>query len=186
MGQREQDHRNWLRELEKSVAEGAEFRLARDPHKCAFGQWYYAYRSESPWIVGLLRKFEPPHNKIHGLASSIDELTKNGKRDEAVRLIESARQGALQEMVTLFGQLRDLMRETVRELALVIAAPWGTFAVSIDGAVAVEKVPPDFIKEVPTEAVSSGGRPVRRAVQRKSTGGLAMILEPDELRAGAG
>ncbi len=58
MRQREEDHRNWLNELEKSVKEKSEFRLARDPHKCAFGRWYYSYRSDSPWMTAVLRKFE--------------------------------------------------------------------------------------------------------------------------------
>jgi purine-binding chemotaxis protein CheW len=181
MGQREQDHRNWLSELEKSVTEGTEFRLARDPHKCAFGRWYYTYRSESPWIMALLRKFEPPHSKVHALASCIDELEKSGKNGEALRLIESARHGVLQEMVLLFRQLRQLMRENVKELALVITVAQRTFAVSIDQALAVEKIPPDLIQEVQLNVISSGCGLVHRAVQRKSTGTLAMILEPDRL-----
>src|SRR5216684_6094246 len=83
MKQREEDHRNWLKELRKSVEEGTEFRLATDPRKCAFGKWYYSYRAESPWIGGVLKKFEDPHNRIHALASSIKELTKAGRRKDA-------------------------------------------------------------------------------------------------------
>jgi chemotaxis signal transduction protein len=178
MGQREQDHRNWLAELEKSVALRAEFRLARDPHKCAFGQWYYAYRSESPWITALLQRFEEPHNQVHALASSIDHLMKIGEHDRALRLIESARNGVLQRMISLFQQLKELMGNTVRELALVITAAHATFAVSIDHVVAVEKISADLIKEVPTDSVSPGRGLVRRAVQRGATGALAMVLEP--------
>jgi purine-binding chemotaxis protein CheW len=179
MGQREQDHRNWLRALEKSLAEGTEFRLARDPRKCAFGQWYYSYRSESPWITGLLGKFEPPHNKIHALASSIDDLMRKGKNEEALRLIESARNGLLQEMVSLFEQLKVLMRETVKELAMIISLPQGTLAISIDRAVAVELIQPEMIKDVGTDPYSNGSGLVHRAVQRNAKGALAMILEPD-------
>ncbi len=40
---REQDHRNWLSELEASVRERRKFTLATDPRKCKFGQWYYAF-----------------------------------------------------------------------------------------------------------------------------------------------
>ncbi|MGD0776754.1 MAG: chemotaxis protein CheW [Candidatus Solibacter sp.] len=183
MGQREQDHRNWLRELERSVADGSEFRLARDPHKCAFGRWYDSYRSESPWIMALLRKFEPPHGKIHALAFSIDELVKSGKNEEALRLIESARHGVLQEMILLFQQLRQLMRENVKELALVITVAQRTFAVSIDQALAVEKIAPDLIQEVQPDVISPGCGLVYRTVQRRS-GTLAMILEPDRLLCG--
>jgi purine-binding chemotaxis protein CheW len=177
MGQREQDHRNWLEALEKSVAEGAEFRLARDPRQCAFGQWYYSYRSESPWITALLRKFEGPHGKIHALASSIDQLTRNGENAEAMRLIENARQGVLREMVSLFQDLKKLMRETVKELAMVIATDRGGFAVSIDRVVGVERIPADRIEELHTGSALFDGRHVHRAAKRGAKGALAMILE---------
>jgi len=84
-------------------------------------------------------------------------------------------------MVLLFQQLRQLMRENVKELALVITVAQRTFAVSIDQALAVEKIPPDLIQEVQLNVISSGCGLVHRAVQRKSTGTLAMILEPDRL-----
>ena len=184
MGQREQDHRNWLTELERSVAEGTEFRLTRDPHQCAFGRWYDTYRSESPWIMALLRKFEPPHGKIHDLAFSIDELVKSGKNDQAMRLIESARYGVLHEMILLFQQLRQFMRESVKELALVITVAQRTFAVSVDQALAVEKIAADLIQEIQPVGILPGCGLVHRAVHRRSTGTLAMILEPDRLWCG--
>ena len=179
MNQREQDHLNWLKELEKSVVEGTEFRLAKDPHLCAFGKWYYSYHSESPWVTALLRKFEAPHRKIHALASSVDELVRKGNGEAALQLLESERNGTLQEMISLFRQLRELMRETVKELALVIPRTQGEFSISIDRAVAVERIPPDMIKDVQADPAALGCGLVHRAVQRSATGALAMILEPD-------
>jgi len=181
MGQREQDHRIWLSELERSVAEGTEFRLALDPHKCAFGRWYDSYHSDSPWIMAMLRKLEAPHGKVHALAYSVDELVKSGKQAEALQLIESARQGVLQEMISLFQQLRQLVREEVKELALVITVAQRTFAVSIDQALAVEKIAPDLIQELSSDAFAPGFGMVRRTVQRGPAGTLALILEPDSL-----
>ena len=179
MNRREEDHRNWLKELEKSVMEGTEFRLATDPHKCAFGQWYYSYRSNSPWITTLLRKFEPPHNRIHAIASSTSELVKTRDNDEARRLIEQTRNGELQGMVSLFQQLKELTRETVKELAMVITATQNTFAISIDRAVAVETIPTDLIKEMQTDVFSPECRFVRRVAERSTARSLTMILEPE-------
>jgi hypothetical protein len=179
MKQREEDHRNWLSELEKSVTDGAEFRLATDPHKCAFGKWYYAYRSESPWITALLRKFEPPHNKIHAIALETGELVKARKTDEARLLIEQKRTGELREMASLFQEIKELMRESTRELAMVITAAQSTFAVSIDHAIAVETIPPDLIKEVRTDVLSPGCGLAHRVAERSAAKSLAMILEPE-------
>ncbi len=181
MNQREQDHRNWLKELDRCVLEGDEFRLATDPHKCAFGKWYDSYRPESPWIAALLRKFEAPHNTIHGLASSAKELVRAQKREEAHRLVEQARGKELREMVSLFEQMKQLMRETVKELAMVIATSRNTFAVSIDRAIAVENIPPGQIKEVDAGAALSGK--TRKMAHRSVTNSLAVVLEPETLVA---
>ncbi len=179
MNQREEDHRKWLTELERSAVEGTEFRLATDPHKCAFGRWYYSYQSGSPWITALLGMFEAPHARIHGIASSIGELTRAGKKEEACLLIERSRNAELQQMISLFKQLKDLMRETVKELAMVIVGPRRTFAVAIDHAVAVETIPPDLIKGVQTDVLAHGSGLIHRVAERTAAKSLAMILEPE-------
>lgn len=179
MNQREEDHRNWLRELERSVTEGTEFRLATDPHKCAFGKWFYSYRPESPWIATLLRKFEGPHNRIHGIAAATGELVRAGKAAEARRLIEEKRGRELRQMTALFQELKDLMRDTARELAIVVTGGQAPFAVSIDHALAVETIGPERIEEVPTDVLGEGW--VSRTAQR-SGGETAMILDPAMLR----
>jgi len=38
LNEREQDHKNWLAELEACVREHRPFKLARDPHQCKFGR----------------------------------------------------------------------------------------------------------------------------------------------------
>ncbi|HTR39401.1 MAG TPA: chemotaxis protein CheW [Bryobacteraceae bacterium] len=179
MNQREQDHRNWLKELDRCVLEGDEFRLATDPHKCAFGKWYDSYRSGSPWIAALLRKFEAPHRTIHAVALSATGLVKAGKCEEAHGVVEQARNRELREMVSLFEQIKQLMRETVKELAMVITTPGKVFAVSIDQAVAVENIPPSQIKEVDTGAVLPGQ--TRKMAQRNASNSLAVVLEPETL-----
>jgi len=82
-------------------------------------------------------------------------------------------------MISLFKQLKDLMRETVKELAMVIAGPRRTFAVAIDHAVAVETIPPDLIKEVQTDVLARGSGLIHRAAERSAAKSLALILEPE-------
>ncbi len=183
MSQREQDHHNWLVALEKSVAEGTEFRLATDPHKCAFGQWYYSYRSDSPWIKSLLRKFESPHNSIHTVAVKAVELARAQKPEQAYRLIQQTRDGELGEMVSLFRSLRDLMRDTLKELVMVITTHEKPFAVTVDGALAVEPISPDLIKELDSNAFPAGPNLVHRVVERVASKSFAMILEPEAFEA---
>jgi hypothetical protein len=66
--QREQDHKNWLAELEKSVTERRAFSLTTDPHKCAFGKWYDNFHSNDLILAMLLKNFDDPHKAIHAIA----------------------------------------------------------------------------------------------------------------------
>ena len=100
MDQREQDHRNWLQELETSVNEHREFKLATDPHKCSFGRWYYSYDFNNSFnrslnLDGVLRKFEEPHDKIHGVAAQVLDLAHRGQHEAALQVIERTRKTIL-------------------------------------------------------------------------------------------
>ncbi len=62
--QREQDHKNWLAELERSIREQRAFTLTTDPHKCKFGIWYDTFKTENLILSSLLKKFDEPHQAI--------------------------------------------------------------------------------------------------------------------------
>jgi hypothetical protein len=85
MTQREQDHRNWVAELEASVQGHREFKLTTDPHKCAFGKWYDTYQTDNAWIAALLKKFDKPHKKIHGVGLQVVQMVADGRFDQALQ-----------------------------------------------------------------------------------------------------
>jgi purine-binding chemotaxis protein CheW len=140
MTQRQQDHLNWLHELEASVREEREFKLTTDPHRCAFGKWYDAYQPDNPWVAGLLRRFDGPHQAIHALGGKVVTLTQEGRHGEALELIAVHHGSTLALMVNLFEELQVLVRERQREVAVVLMTGKREFAVSVDAAVSVEKL----------------------------------------------
>ena len=78
--QREVDHLNWTIELNELLNndEVNELTVETDPHKCAFGQWYYsearvAAEQMVPELKPLLQRIEDPHNRLHQSAVSVDE-----------------------------------------------------------------------------------------------------------------
>ena len=185
MKQREQDHRNWLKELRKSVEEGSEFCLARDPRKCAFGKWYYSFRADSPWIAGVLKRFENPHNRIHALASLIEELTKSGRKQDAIQMIEEATKSVLGEMIMLFDRLRDLAWSTAQEIGVVFTTPNGTFAGTFDSAIAVENIAASQIEDLQFDSLASESKLLTKVMRRDEARSLALVLEPDTLFSGS-
>ena len=77
----EEDHCRWLQELEACVEERREFRLATDPHKCKFGQWYDKLLGNPPGLAqltnsdlnltSLFEQLDQPHKLIHAVAQRV-------------------------------------------------------------------------------------------------------------------
>jgi hypothetical protein len=132
LGKREQDHRNWLNELEASVVEERDFRLTTDPHACAFGRWYDNCQAEDPWLIAALRRFDAPHKRIHAIGTSVTRLMKNGEREKAQALISQTRNGDLAEMIKLFAEFQEKLRETMTETAVVLATGDGACVAAVD------------------------------------------------------
>ena len=184
MQQREQDHRSWLDELEASVNERRPFTLTTDPHKCKFGLWYDNYRAENPWAAALLRKFDAPHQQIHGVAVEIEKLRVGEAWDNAGQLIAQTREGLLSSLVRLFGELRDLARKAERETAVILTGENRSFAVTVDVARSIEKFPADHIEEVSSVVRVSHDGVIGRLAKRAKGKEVVLIIETDRLLAG--
>ena len=182
--QREQDHRKWLQELEASVTERREFSLTTDPHKCAFGKWYDAYRSDNQQIAMHLKKFDQPHKKIHGVAIEVQKLAAEGQHDRAQELIEATRASSLAHLLELFAELRSLLRESSREIALILEARGKRFAISVDSALSVEKLSAGTVEELQAGVGVKQDGVVRRIGKRVKGGEVVLILETDHLMDG--
>ena len=153
LNQREQDHKNWMAELESSLRERREFKLATDPHKCAFGKWYDNFRTDNRILASCLTKFDTPHQKIHAIAIKVKGMQEKDDFDSANELINRTREGELAEMIRLFSEVRSLLRESNREIALVLEWKEKTMAVGVDSVETVEKLSEANIEEMP-QAVS--------------------------------
>ncbi|MCP4567123.1 MAG: methyl-accepting chemotaxis protein [FCB group bacterium] len=79
--QREIDHLNWAKAVSDLFLDDhmTELSVQTDPHKCAFGKWYYGEGRKQaeaaiPELKDLLAKVEEPHNRLHQTAVSIGEV----------------------------------------------------------------------------------------------------------------
>jgi methyl-accepting chemotaxis protein len=82
--QRVVDHLNWSEKVGAYLTDETvtELDVQMDPHKCAFGRWYYSderVKAETlvPEIKPLLAEIEEPHNKLHESAALIKEKNVN-------------------------------------------------------------------------------------------------------------
>jgi chemotaxis signal transduction protein len=149
LNQREQDHRNWLNELEASVDEERDFPLTSDPHKCAFGKWYDTYETNDLSAKAILRKFDRPHKRIHALAHHVEEFQAQGNFDGARKVIEEGREKDLKRMIKLFASVQNHFSESAREIAMIVETPEFDYAVAIDMVSAVEFLAPGTTEKLP-------------------------------------
>ena len=153
LDQREQDHKNWIAELESSVRERREFKLATDPHKCAFGKWYDNFTTDNRTLASCLKKFDAPHQRIHAIAIKVRTMEEKEDYDSAYEIIDQTKEGELAEMIKLFSEVRSLVKESNSEIAMVLEWQEKAVAICVDSIETVEKLSEFNIDEMP-EAVS--------------------------------
>jgi purine-binding chemotaxis protein CheW len=179
LSDREQDHHNWLKELEACVRERRPFKLARDPHACKFGVWYDRYQSDNSLLNMALKKMDDPHRIIHACADTILRLAECGDQDSALRLLAERRNQELAELSRLFDDSRKILREHHRELAVVLCRGKSRFAVSIDRVEAVECIPESDIEPMPAAMAGAGEKRPWRIGKRSKTNQTILLLDED-------
>lgn len=115
---REQDHVDWLDALEHSLRTDEEFTKARDPHMCAFGQWYDKFTTRDEALSEIMTHFDEPHKAIHALADELLSLKDRGKQDEALEKLELARITTLTHLCKYFKHARNQIEESLRTVVL--------------------------------------------------------------------
>jgi len=179
--QRAQDHRRWVEELENSVREKRKFTLARDPHQCAFGKWYDSQKSESTLLSAYLKRFDAPHKRIHALADTVEEMVERGHAEQALTAVAEARNGALAEMLPMFTEFQQMIRDTHREIAVVLHGQAGMYAVSVDSVASVERLAAADMEELADKGLEQSSGLVTSVAKRAKGGGLVLILAPDSI-----
>lgn len=135
---RKQDHLNWLDELENSVKEKRPFNLTTDPTKCAFGKWYYNFKTDDISLKEHLDKFEIPHSSIHKIALQVEKFQKNNEYDKIEQLITKTKENVLASLVKLFDNVTQYYRKSVSELLIILHKDNFRTAFTVDEVLTVE------------------------------------------------
>jgi purine-binding chemotaxis protein CheW len=173
---REQDHRDWLSELEACVRERRPFAKARDPHKCAFGLWYDQFQTEDRLLRMTLPGMDAPHKAIHATADAALSRAASGDVDGALELISERRSLELGALIKLFDRSRRTLLAGNREVAVVLSRGAELLAFSADFVEAAEHIPEDRIEPMPPMLTNfNGGRHCRMG-KRPRTNQTILLL----------
>lgn len=179
MEQRYKDHENWVKTLEDSVLRDTEFTLTTDPHKCAFGKWYDAYKPKSANIMFLstFAKFDEPHKAIHKIGITVKQLMEKGKKQEAIDLVNSVKDNELKQMIHLFEELKKAYSYSRKEIVMVIGTDEkNCIGLSVDQIVAIEhlfEIDEKLIKDQITETEYLEG------LGKRKDGSVVFLLNDD-------
>lgn len=141
---RKQDHLLWVKELERCIESGEAFTLATDPHKCAFGQWYDQFESESHSVNHHLRKIEEPHRKLHEAALAVAECRQDCEkctRDKCLKeILRELNEELAPRIVSLLDEAQEVFRESYREMAILIEEGDRRLGLIVDQVLSVEEL----------------------------------------------
>lgn len=158
---REQDHVNWLRELEACVREQRTFQLATNPHMCKFGKWFDALMADDAALSALcngdemlersfrqtLAQFDAPHQRIHSIAQRVTEAVAQGHADEGHAIIERTRDGDLAAMIQLFAAACTTLAERRHPLLVVLSLFGRNVGALVDSVEAVTTVGEEMLTD---------------------------------------
>lgn len=141
---RKQDHIRWVNELERAVMAGEKFTLGKDPHQCAFGQWYDRFTSENSMINFHLRKIDEPHQKLHAAAHEIencqggsDGVCQAGECQRAI--LDQVKNHYMPAVLQLLDETKNVFQNSMyREMVLLLdGTKWG---IAVDEIIGVEEL----------------------------------------------
>lgn len=184
--QREEEHKNWIDKLEEAVTEETAFEGELDPHKCKFGQWYDNFESNNTDVMFELKKFDRPHKAIHATADEAIKLRDEGKKEDAMELIENRRNGELARLVELFDSLRGYIRGGRKEVIILVETDTEKFAVVVDKVEVVESLRINEGKNLSSfQSSSEGFARHSQIARREKEEEIVYLVEPDWIVMGA-
>ena len=152
MDARAEDHRKWVEELERCAQEGAAFSLNTNPHQCTFGKWYDSYHTDNHSLAAFLKKFDEPHKAIHAAGVTVSQCIERGAREEAQKCVREIKEGSFARMMQLFAGIGPALRESQREIALVIQKDAFSYIAVVDSVESVEVLAEDLDQLPPAVA----------------------------------
>jgi len=106
------DHLNWIKHVANSNLTETTFDGGLDPHKCAFGEWYYAYQADDPQFGVLLEQWEEPHAQLHESAKLMVLAQKAGDWRDAERIYQEQTLPILAGLEKAYNETGHWINET--------------------------------------------------------------------------
>lgn len=139
-----QDHLDWVKDLEYCAKNNEEFTRTTNPHKCAFGMWYDQYKSDNNLVNFHLRKIDEPHQKLHHVGDELKEAQLEPDKEKRQRMIDNMlvtlNKQLVPQLVSLLNETKNVLRESYREMVVVLENDKQKIGLIVDEVQSVEKL----------------------------------------------
>jgi len=172
------DHENCLKELDACIKENREFKMQRDPTKCAFGKWYNSFKTDNMLLAQQLKRFDSPHRTIHATADLAFGMVESGRREDAIALLEETRSGTLAILVGLFADTISLIRTNTKEISVVLESLDHHMAATVDRVESVEELKPGTRQNISEAMGMTYDEYISGVARRKRDDAIVLLLDP--------
>lgn len=140
---RKQDHIRWVDELERASEAKEPFKLATDPHKCAFGKWYDNFKHPNQSLSFHLKKIKEPHEKLHHAALDVAKCAGDCDKcpfQQCVRkVLKQIRNDTMPLILDLLEETKEIFRSIIYH-EMVIALRDKNLGIIVDEIISVEEL----------------------------------------------
>jgi purine-binding chemotaxis protein CheW len=182
--EREADHKRWVDELRNSVREKRPFTLTTDPHACAFGRWYDTFKTDNLLLETALKRFDEPHKALHAAGREIVQAMAQGCNDSCQSRLDELTHTTLPRLSKLFAECQTLLRESAREIAVVVRGAGPTFALAVDGIESVEPLKSDAVTSIDEAMAGARSDCLESIAKRSRDAALILTVDPQRILAG--
>lgn len=176
---RKQDHIHWVDELKRCLTCGEEFKLATNPHKCAFGKWYDHYHNPNHAVMFHLNKLAEPHRKLHEsavAAFSCDKHCDSCSREQCLQdILQGSADNYMRTVVGLLEEAKDVFKDSYREMCVILANDDMVLGLLVDEVSAVETL--EFVDSTQTFSDLYQTSFVSNVAKSASNGGTVLVLD---------
>lgn len=140
---RKKDHIHWVNELERTLNSGEPFQLAKDPHKCALGQWYDQFTTNNQAVQFHLHKIDEPHRRLHHAAEEVERCQKQcetcGREVCLTEILRKVKDECMPVILGLLDETKEIFHSSIyREMVLLLdGMKWG---IVVDEIVGVQEL----------------------------------------------
>lgn len=181
--QRKQDHIRWVDELKRCLEENDKFKLATDPHKCAFGKWYDNFETDNNTVSFHLKKIDEPHKKLHATAHEAFACKRECPKCTRGECLQTALSKAVDvympTVVNLLEEAKQVFQDSYRKMVVVVSKNDHKYGLLVDEVISVE--PLSIILPNTQLGISDEDQMVPLVGHRKADIDLILMLDIDKL-----